>query len=94
MNGVIVGNGDFYNISEGDGNYIFFKEIGGVWSRIETVANEDWVWLDGDMKLEQYFDHAEYTLASYLQSNTISQNVRAEFIMEENGDVYIGVDPR
>ena len=94
MDGVIVGNGNYYFISEIDGTYYFYKEIGGIESRIETVANEDWVWLDGDMKLEQYFDHTEYTLASYLQSNTISQNVRAEFIMEENGDVYIGVDPR
>ena len=94
MNGVIVGNGNYYFISEIDGTYYFYKEIGGIESRIETVANEDWVWLDGDMKLEQFFDHTEYTLASYLQSNTISQNVRAAFIMEENGDVYIGVDPR
>ncbi|MBO4418911.1 MAG: DUF1846 family protein, partial [Oscillospiraceae bacterium] len=48
---VIVGDTpygkSFYGVFQADDVYLFAKEIGGVTSRIETVTNEDWVWLDG-----------------------------------------------
>ena len=87
-------NKEFYGIAVDGENYCLCKELGGVTTRLETVTDEDWVWLDGDMKLVQSFDDTEYTLASYLQDHTISPNVKAEFQIEENGAVEIIVEAR
>ena len=61
--------------------YIFVFAVGGVATRIETVVNEDWVSLDGDMRLDERPARSEdypeggYTLASYLQNHSISGNL-------------------
>ena len=79
----------YYGVYQAGDVYLFAKEVGGVTTRIETVVNEVWIWLDGDMRLDERPARSEdypeggYTLASYLQNHSISDK-RCQFSNYEN----------
>lgn len=74
-------HGSFYEVGKVGEKYIFANAVGGLCRRIQENAGEAWLWLDGDMPLDESpvwsEDHPEdgYTVASYLQNHSISDQI-------------------
>ena len=91
-------NGSFYEVAKVGKNYIFAYGVGGLSWRIQETVEEAWIWLDGDMPLEEgpvwSEDRPEggYTLATYLQNHSIAGKI-CRFDYRDNEPI-IWVDAR
>ena len=91
-----TGKGGFYEVGKVGDIYVFaYSAAGGFWQRIENTANEDLVWLDGDMPVvEGPSTGNRYTLSAYLQDHSISSGTHCSFQRDTDGEVFIYVDVR
>ena len=91
-----TGKGGFYEVGKVGNIYVFaYSAAGGFWQRIENTANEDLVWLDGDMPVvEGPSTGNRYTLSAYLQDHSISSGTHCSFQRDTDGEVFIYVDVR
>ena len=91
-----TGKGGFYEVGKVGDIYVFaYSAAGGFWQRIENTANEDLVWLDGDMPVvEGPSTGNRYTLSAYLQDHSISSGTHCNFQCDTDGEVFIYVDVR
>ena len=85
----------YYGVYQAGDVYLFAKEVGGVTTRIETVTNENWVWLDGTtpVVLGPGGSASSDSLETYLQNHSIASHI-CRLGRSEDGKVYLYVDMR
>ncbi len=79
----------YYDVFKVGDVYVFEAAAGSGYSTMRKVANEDWIWLDGDTKVIDSFsgDPAEVmTLEAYLQQD---RAVNFELSVDENGKLLL-----